>query len=52
MSDHTTPACAVIGPLLYLTVTVETEAGGVEGVHLHPGGQGFWIARMLQVLGL
>jgi 1-phosphofructokinase len=51
MSEHTTPGCAVIGPLLYLTVTVETEAGGVGGVHLHPGGQGFWIARMLQVLG-
>lgn len=51
MSDQTRPACAIIGPLLYLTVTVEVEAGDVERVHLHPGGQGFWVARMLQVLG-
>jgi 1-phosphofructokinase len=51
MSNNTAPACAIIGPLLYLTVTVEVEAGGMEGVHLHPGGQGFWIARMMRVLG-
>ncbi len=44
------PTCAVIGPLLYLTVTVERE-GEDERVHLHPGGQGFWIARMIKVLG-
>lgn len=47
--DHT-PHCEVLGPLLYLTVTVEQEAGA-DRVHLHPGGQGFWIARMLEVLG-
>lgn len=44
------PACAVVGPLLYLTVTIEQE-DGAAGVHLHPGGQGFWIARMITVLG-
>lgn len=44
------PTCAVVGPLLYLTVTIEQEDGGA-GVHLHPGGQGFWIARMITVLG-
>jgi 1-phosphofructokinase len=41
---------AVLAPLLYLTVTVESEAGG-DSLHMHPGGQGFWIARMLGSLG-
>ncbi len=40
----------MVAPLLYLTVTVETEGDGSR-VHLHPGGQGFWIARMLGELG-
>lgn len=42
--------CAVLAPLLYLTVTIEQE-GDAPRVHLHPGGQGFWIARMIEVLG-
>jgi 1-phosphofructokinase len=45
------PVCAVLAPLLYLTVTIEPEGNGQQ-VHLHPGGQGFWIARMIEVLGL
>jgi 1-phosphofructokinase len=44
------PRVAVLAPLLYLTVTVESETGG-ESLHMHPGGQGFWIARMLESLG-
>ena len=39
-----------MAPLLYLTVTVEAE-GDRSRVHLHPGGQGFWIARMMGELG-
>ncbi|HWL42609.1 MAG TPA: PfkB family carbohydrate kinase [Ilumatobacter sp.] len=55
MSDthHDQPpkrTCAVLAPLLYLTVTVEEERDAPD-VHLHPGGQGFWIARMIEVLG-
>ena len=42
--------CVVLGPLLFLTVTIELEADKPR-VHLHPGGQGFWIARMVTVLG-
>jgi 1-phosphofructokinase len=42
--------CVVLGPLLFLTVTIELEADKPR-VHLHPGGQGFWIARMVRVLG-
>lgn len=40
----------MLAPLLYLTVTAEREGDATE-VHLHPGGQGFWIARMIEVLG-
>ncbi len=43
---------AVLAPLLNLTITV--ERGGEEGtddIHIHPGGQGFWVARMLRNLG-
>jgi 1-phosphofructokinase len=46
----TRPSCAVIGPLFFLTVTIEQEHES-HRVHLHPGGQGFWIARMITVLG-
>jgi len=42
--------CAVLAPLLYLTITIEQE-GDDDCIHLHPGGQGFWIARMIRVLG-
>jgi 1-phosphofructokinase len=45
------PTCSVLAPWLYLTVTIEQE-GDAPSVHLHPGGQGFWIARMIEVLGL
>lgn len=43
----------VFAPSLYLTVTIEERDGSREAgeVHLHPGGQGFWIARMLAELG-
>jgi hypothetical protein len=43
----------VFAPSLYLTVTIEERDGCPEAgeVHLHPGGQGFWIACMLAELG-
>lgn len=41
---------AVLAPVLYLTVTIETTSTGADEVHIHPGGQGFWIARMLKHL--
>ena len=42
---------AVLGPVLYLTVTIESTSSGEDEVHIHPGGQGFWVARMLKHLG-
>lgn len=42
----------VVSPSLIVTVTIEAKDGN-EGdeVHLHPGGQGFWVARMIEHLG-
>jgi 1-phosphofructokinase len=45
------PRALVFSPSPLLTVTVEHVREGGE-VHLHPGGQGFWIARMMAELGV
>ena len=48
------PRVCVFAPAPLLTVTIEkpsAERGDGE-VHLHPGGQGFWIARMLTRLDI
>jgi 1-phosphofructokinase len=41
----------VFSPAPLLTVTVESDADGAQELHLHPGGQGMWVARMVSVLG-
>lgn len=42
----------VLAPILTLTITIEpTGEDGPDDIHIHPGGQGFWIARMLRHLG-
>ena len=48
---HDRHTMAVFAPALYLTVTVELSSSGNDEVHIHPAGQGFWIARMLKHLG-
>lgn len=47
---HEKYTIAVLGPGLYLTVTVELSSAETDEVHIHPGGQGFWVARMLKHL--
>lgn len=42
----------VFAPSPLLTVTVEASPDDRDEVHLHPGGQGFWVARMLTALGV
>jgi len=49
-AESAAPVCVVVGPLCFLTVTIESD-DQPQRVHLHPGGQGFWIARMIQALG-
>lgn len=41
---------AVFAPSPILTITIEAPNDRAE-VHLHPGGQGFWVARMAANLG-
>jgi 1-phosphofructokinase len=45
------PAAFVFAPDPILTVTVEAGTDGDE-IHLHAGGQGFWVSRMLARLGV
>jgi 1-phosphofructokinase len=45
------PRICVFAPSPILTVTIETVADdGEPEIHLHAGGQGFWIARLLAEL--
>ena len=48
---HEQHTVTVFAPVLYLTVTVERSSADEDEIHIHPGGQGFWIARMLKHLG-
>ncbi len=41
----------VFAPALFLTVTLERR-GDADELHLHAGGQGLWIARMLATLDI
>jgi 1-phosphofructokinase len=41
----------VFAPAPQLTVTIERRGEGQE-IHLHPGGQGVWQARMIAALGM
>ena len=42
---------AVFAPSPVVTITVEADSGDEPDVHLHAGGQGFWVARMATRLG-
>src|SRR5258706_15544564 len=41
----------VFAPAPLLTITVERQGDSVE-LHVHPGGQGIWQARMIVSLGV
>ncbi|HZD05465.1 MAG TPA: PfkB family carbohydrate kinase, partial [Longimicrobiales bacterium] len=45
------PEVCVFAPALYTTVTIEAGGDDFDEIHLHPGGQGFWVARMIRELG-
>jgi 1-phosphofructokinase len=45
------PRVAVLAPSPLYTVTIEAGPDGAPDVHFHAGGQGFWIARMVDRLG-
>jgi 1-phosphofructokinase len=41
----------VFAPAPILTVTIERSADDGEELHVHAGGQGYWVARMAALLG-
>jgi 1-phosphofructokinase len=45
------PSLVVFAPSPLLTITVEAPGTDQEEIHLHAGGQGFWVARMAALLG-
>lgn len=52
MSQQADPAeICVFAPAPLLTVTIEEATNGEPELHVHCGGQGFWVARMIQTLG-
>lgn len=52
IAEQEDPRVAVFGPHPLLGITVEHRAGVEEDeIHLHPAGQGVWVARMAGELG-
>ncbi len=47
----TDPSLVVFAPSPLLTITVEAAGTPRQEIHLHAGGQGFWVARMASLLG-
>lgn len=45
------PSLVVFAPSPLLTITVEAADTPTQEIHLHAGGQGFWVARMAALLG-
>jgi 1-phosphofructokinase len=45
-------AITVFCPTPLLTVTIESSLNGGPELHIHAGGQGFWVARMVARLGV
>jgi 1-phosphofructokinase len=45
------PSLVVFAPSPLLTITVEAADTPAQEIHLHAGGQGFWVARMAALLG-
>lgn len=41
------PAVTVFSPSPLLTITIEQGADDLPEIHVHAGGQGFWVARMV-----
>jgi 1-phosphofructokinase len=50
-AEATDGEVCVFSPVPLLTVTIEQQAGDEPFVHIHAGGQGVWVARMVRRLG-
>jgi 1-phosphofructokinase len=49
-SDEPRPAVAVFSPAPLLAIELEPSENADADVHLHAGGQGIWVARMVRAL--
>src|ERR1051325_10972955 len=47
----TDPRVTVFGPNPILAITIERRGADEDDIHVHPGGQGVWVARMAGELG-
>lgn len=45
------PRVAIFGPHPLLSITIEARGSDGDDIHLHPAGQGVWVARMAGELG-
>lgn len=45
------PVC-IFAPAPQLTITIEQTVDERADLHVHPGGQGIWVARVIRTLGL
>jgi 1-phosphofructokinase len=50
-SDESSAEIAIFAPALLLNIELHRSADESTEVHLHAGGQGYWVARMVQALG-
>lgn len=50
MSTTSPSTIAVLAPTVFVSITIEPGEAADE-IHLHAGGQGIWVARMLHQLG-
>ena len=50
-SSPSASGITVYSPTPLLTVTIEARSDGQPELHIHAGGQGFWVARMIARLG-
>jgi 1-phosphofructokinase len=52
MQNETERGVCVFAPAPILTLTIERSPDDGEELHVHAGGQGFWVARMAALLGV
>jgi 1-phosphofructokinase len=45
------PDLVVVAPQLLLTIEIEAAPDAEDEIHIHPGGQGYWVARMATAMG-
>jgi 1-phosphofructokinase len=50
--DETSESVCIFAPAPQLTITIERTVDDAAELHVHPGGQGVWVARMVRTIGV